>query len=328
MRVDSGAHAGDVFEYKGATQTGFVDLSPQLQDYDDTALWENVTVTVSAVFDYTSTQTPATLEAGKRVKIPGGTNGLIYKYVGATPLTGPEPGAGLGPEPARPGLHRHRQVGQLHARVRRPAPVARAGARRRLPDRRRRQRHGHRDVGRAAQRDRRQRQCRRGGARPDLPGRPDDDQDEGREDRQGDEEGRGLRRERLRGRHRPGAEQSLDLRARGDRVHGSDAGRGHGRRRRDRPRAGHGRHRFAQLGRAGRRHDQRLEPDSSRSSRASSRATTTSRRRPAPSTFTSATASGSAPRTAAVATWARSTSISGPACRRTPWRTASPTSRT
>ena len=96
VRVDSGPHAGDVFEYKGATQTGFVDLSPQLQDYDVAALWQNVTVTVSAVFDYTSTETPATLEAGKRVKIPGGTNGLIYKYVGPT-LTGPvnlTPGSG------------------------------------------------------------------------------------------------------------------------------------------------------------------------------------------------------------------------------------------
>ena len=96
VRVDSGPHAGDVFEYKGAAQTGFVDLSPQLQDYDNAALWQNVTVTVSAVFDYTSTDTPATLEAGKRVKIPGGTNGLIYKYVGPT-LTGPvnlTPGSG------------------------------------------------------------------------------------------------------------------------------------------------------------------------------------------------------------------------------------------
>ena len=96
VRVDSGPHAGDVFEYKGATQTGFVDLSPELQDYDDGALWVNATVTVSAVFDYTSTDTPATLEAGKRVKIPGGTNGLIYKYVGPT-VTGPvnlTPGSG------------------------------------------------------------------------------------------------------------------------------------------------------------------------------------------------------------------------------------------
>ena len=88
VRVDSGSHAGDVFKYKGTPQTGFVDLTPQFQDYDNAALWENVTVTVSAVFDYTSAQTPATLEAGKRVKIPGGTNGLIYKYVGPT-LTGP-----------------------------------------------------------------------------------------------------------------------------------------------------------------------------------------------------------------------------------------------
>ena len=77
----------------------------------------------------------------------------------------------------RPGLHRHRPVGQLHPGVRRAAPVARAGARDRLADRRRRRHHGGRELGRAAQRDRRQRQRRRGRARPALPGRADDDED-------------------------------------------------------------------------------------------------------------------------------------------------------
>ena len=86
-----------MFEYKGATQTGFVDLSPQLQDYDDRGCCGRTSPSRSARSSTTrAPDTPATLEAGKRVKIPGGTNGLIYKYVGPT-LTGPvnlTPGTG------------------------------------------------------------------------------------------------------------------------------------------------------------------------------------------------------------------------------------------
>ncbi|HEY3485378.1 MAG TPA: hypothetical protein VGK49_08330, partial [Ilumatobacteraceae bacterium] len=88
VRVDGGAFAGQVFRYLGPTLTGPVDLTPQFQDYGDASTWQNVTVTVSAVFDHTSDDSPTTLDAGDRVKIPGGTNGLIFKYVGPT-LTGP-----------------------------------------------------------------------------------------------------------------------------------------------------------------------------------------------------------------------------------------------
>src|SRR6266511_2170518 len=90
VRVDSGPFAGLVFEYKGSTILGPVDLTPQFQDYGNTSLWQNVTVTVSAISDYTSTSTPANVESGNRVLIPGGTNGLIFKYVGATALVSPD----------------------------------------------------------------------------------------------------------------------------------------------------------------------------------------------------------------------------------------------
>ena len=79
-----------MFEYKGTQQAGPVELTPEVQDYDNASLWQNVTVTVSVVSDYTESSTPATVDKGKRVLIPGGTNGLIYQYVGDTPLTSPD----------------------------------------------------------------------------------------------------------------------------------------------------------------------------------------------------------------------------------------------
>ena len=91
VRVDSGPHAGQVFEYKGTTQIGpgRADAGgAELRQLD--AAGTNVTVTVSVVHDYTESSTPATVDKGKRVLIPGGTNGLLYQYVGDTPLTSPD----------------------------------------------------------------------------------------------------------------------------------------------------------------------------------------------------------------------------------------------
>ena len=90
VRVDSGPHAGEVFEYMGATQPGPSSSRRSCRTTTTRRSGQNVTVTVSAIYDYTNDSTPATLAKGKRVLIPGGTNGLIYKYVGE-PADRPRP---------------------------------------------------------------------------------------------------------------------------------------------------------------------------------------------------------------------------------------------
>ncbi|MDA8435110.1 MAG: hypothetical protein M0Z98_03915, partial [Actinomycetales bacterium] len=90
VRVDSGPHAGQIFEYLGQTLSGPVDLSPEVQDYDG-ALWKQASPSLGAFFKYLSTDTPATVKAGNRVKIiGGGYDGQVFKYIGETDLTSPD----------------------------------------------------------------------------------------------------------------------------------------------------------------------------------------------------------------------------------------------
>jgi len=84
VRVASGPRAGDVYEYLGSTLIA-PDLSPSVQTYSNPLLWKPVG------FDYRSTDTPAIVTTGKRVKIASGAReGDVYEYRGTTALTSPD----------------------------------------------------------------------------------------------------------------------------------------------------------------------------------------------------------------------------------------------